>query len=191
MKVRRQIEMEVDFFKIGDQIKVKLPKEKYTATAIQRRENGMLFLLDQYLDDPMPMNAEGGTEGRYEGSDLRAALQAGEKLLPKKLRKHMVPFENGDLLTILSIQEMFGCDENFDKCEGQIPWMKDRRHRIAFRKGENEWGVAPVGGVGLGLCDCRRQRRCERRRRGQLFWDPPGFRSQSVIAAPCGRGGNR
>ena len=140
MKVKRTVEMKTDQFEIGDQIKVKLQKEKYTATAIQRRGNGMLFLLDQYLDDPMPMNAKGGTEGGYEGSDLRAALQAGEKLLPKKLRKHMVPFENGDLLTILSIQEMFGCDENFDKCEGQIPWMKDRRNRIAFRKGENEWG---------------------------------------------------
>ena len=140
MKVKRTVEMKTDQFEIGDQIKVRLPKEKYTATAIQRRENGMLFLLDQYLDDPMPMNAEGGTEGGYEGSNIRAALQAGEKLLPKKLRKHMVPFENGDLLTILSIQEMFGCDENFDKCEGQIPWMKDRRNRIAFRKGENEWG---------------------------------------------------
>ena len=140
MKVKRTVETKTDQFEIGDQIKVKLPKEKYTATAIQRRKGGMLFLLDQYLDDPMPMNAEGGTEGGYEGSDLRAALQVGEKLLPKKLRKHMVPFENGDLLTILSIQEMFGRDENFDKCEGQIPWMKDRQHRIAFRKGENEWG---------------------------------------------------
>lgn len=140
MKVKRTVEIKTDQFEIGDQIKVKLQKEKYTATAIQRRGNGMLFLLDQYLDDPMQMNAEGGTEGGYEGSDLRAALQAGEKLLPKKLRKHMVPFENGDLLTILSIQEMFGCDENFNKCEGQIPWMKDRRHRIAFQKGENEWG---------------------------------------------------
>lgn len=140
MKVKRTVEIKTDQFEIGDQIKVKLPKEEYTATAVQRRGNGMLFLLDQYLDNPMPMNAEGGTEGGYEGSDLRAALQAGEKLLPKKLRKHMVPFENGDLLTILSIQEMFGRDEKFDKCEGQIQWMKDRRNRIAFRKGENEWG---------------------------------------------------
>lgn len=140
MKVRRQIEMKVNTCEIGDQIKVKILGKKYTATAIQRREEGMLFLLDQYLDEAKPMNKEDSTEGGYEASDMRIYLIGVAASLPKKLRKHIVPFEEGYLMTLLSIQEMFGLDENFDKCEGQIPWMKDRRHRIAFRKGENEWG---------------------------------------------------
>jgi len=36
---------------------------------------------------------------------------------------------------------MLGLDENFNECEGQIEWLKDRRHRIAERKGDSyEWG---------------------------------------------------
>ena len=139
MKVLREIETETDRLQVGDRIKVNYSGEEHYATAIQERGDTMLFLTDDYLDDAMQMNTDDTTEGGWEGSFLREKLQdIAENTDIKDL---LVPFENGDLLTLLSIQEMFGLDEHFDKCSGQIEWLKDRRHRIADRKGESyEWG---------------------------------------------------
>ena len=141
MKVSRRQKMEVDRFEVGDRIKVKLPGAKYTATAIQDEGDGMLFIFDQFLDGAMPMNRNGGTEGGYEASDMREYLQKVAETLPKKIAKLIVPFENGDKLRLLTLPEICGKDSNFDDCEGQIPYFKDRRHRIASRKDdEYEWG---------------------------------------------------
>ena len=139
MKVLREIETETDHLQVGDRIKVNYSGEEHYATAIQERGDTMLFLTDDYLDDAMQMNTDDTTEGGWGGSFLREKLQdIAENTDIKDL---FVPFENGDLLTLLSIQEMFGLDEHFDKCSGQIEWLKDRRHRIADRKGEPyEWG---------------------------------------------------
>ena len=139
MKVLREIETETDRLQVGDRIKVNYSGEEHYATAIEERGDTMLFLTDDYLDDAMQMNTDDTTEGGWEGSFLREKLQdIAENTDIKDL---LVPFENGDLLTLLSIQEMFGIDEDWNKCDGQIEWMKDRRHRIADRKGETyEWG---------------------------------------------------
>lgn len=142
MKVMREIKVSTDHFEVGDRIKVKLPEAKYTAMAIRDGGDGMLFIFDQYLDKAMPMNRDGGTEGGYDGSDMRKFLQEVAGTFPDKLKKRMVKFENGDFLRLLTLPEMCGKDENFDNCDGQIPWMKqDRRHRITSRNGdEYEWG---------------------------------------------------
>lgn len=142
MKLMRKIKVDTDHFEVGDRIKVKLPGAKYTATAIKDEGDGMLFILDQYLDEPMPMNEDGRTEGGYEESDMRKHLQKVAETFPDKLKKRMVKFKNGDFLRLLTLQEMYGKDENFNDCDGQIPWIKqDRRRRIAPRKGdESEWG---------------------------------------------------
>ena len=141
MKLMRKIKVDTDHFEAGDRIKVKLPGAKYTATAIKDEGDGMLFILDQYLDEPMPMNEDGRTEGGYEESDMRKHLQKVAETFPDKLKKRMVKFKNGDFLRLLTLQEMYGKDENFNDCDGQIPWIKqDRRRRIASRKGdEYEW----------------------------------------------------
>lgn len=139
MKVLREIETETDRLQVGDRIKVSYSGEEHYATAIEEREDIMLFLTDDYLDDAMPMNTDDTTEGGWEESFLREKLQ--DLAENTDIKDQLVPFENGDLLTLLSIQEMFGLDEHFDKCSGQIEWLKDRRHRIADRKGEPyEWG---------------------------------------------------
>ena len=164
MKVMREIKVSTDHFEVGDRIKVKLPGAKYTATAISDEGDGMLFILDQYLDEAMPMNRKGGTDGGYDESDMREYLQKVAEKFPDKLKKRMVRFDNGDFLRLLTLQEMCGKDEDFNDCDGQIPWMKqDRRHRIASRKGEEyEWGwlATVVSGadfalvVGDGNADC-------------------------------------
>lgn len=158
MKVLREIKVTTDHFEVGDRIKVKLPENIYTATAILDEDDGMLFILDQYLDDPMPMNKKGGTDGGYDASDLRKHLQKVAETFPDKLKKTMIRFDNGDFLRLLTLQEMRGKDENFNNCDGQIHWMeKDRRHRIASRKGEEyEWGwlATVVLGMYFAYVDC-------------------------------------
>ena len=126
---------------MGDQIRV---GRKYTATCQNISKAGALFLLDQYLDQDIPMNGENTNEGGYEKSDLRAWLQTEEALKPfKAYRERMAKFENGDILRIPTHAEIFG-EEDAEEF-GEIPgeqWqrIKDRKSRIAFRKGEWEWG---------------------------------------------------
>lgn len=133
--VLRERETETDSLQVGDRIKVSFSGEEHYATAIQQKDDVMLFLTDDYLDDAMQMNPTDTTEGGWEESELRKRLQ--DIADNTDINDQLIPFENGDLLTLLSIQEMFGLDENFDKCDGQIEWLKDRRHRIASRKGES------------------------------------------------------
>ena len=140
MKVMREVAMKVDSIEIGDHIKVKLPGETHFATAIRKDDDGVLFYFDDCLKNTQPMNKEGGTEGGYLESDLRKALKEIEKMLPKKILKDIVPNEDGDYLYLLSMTEVCGCDENFDDCEGQIPWFKeDWKRRIATRENSYEW----------------------------------------------------
>lgn len=124
---------------VGDQIRV----GKYTATCQKVSKKGALFLLDQYLDEPQPMNEDGS--GRpYEESDLRKYLQSEEALKEfRQYRERMATHENGDLLRIPTFSEIFGKeDAEYFEPDGakQWPLMKDRKNRIAFRKDEWEWG---------------------------------------------------
>lgn len=186
MKVFREIETETDCLQVGDRIEVSFSGEKHYATAIQQKDDTMLFLTDDYLDDPMRMNPTDTTEEGWEESELRKRLQ--DIAENTDIKDQLIPFENGDLLTLLSIQEMFGINEHFNKCSGQIEWLKDRRHRIANRKGEPyEWGwlrsvvsasnFAGVGGSG-GAND-----------NGASYADGvrPAFQIEIRISAPCGR----
>lgn len=150
MKVNREVTIKTNRIEVGDRIKIKFPKRNYMATAVRDEGDGMLFLFDSYLDEPRSMNRSGGTDGGYDASEMRKFLQALVEVFPKKLRKWMKPFENGDMLRLLSITEICGVDENFNSCDGQIEWMKDRRHRIACRKGneyECGWTQTAVSGA--------------------------------------------
>lgn len=140
MKVIRETELKVKKPEVGDRISVSLPGEDHTATAIRNEGDGMLFLFDEYLNEARPVNRNGSTDGGYDASEMRKFLQELAEVFPKKIRKRMVPFKNGDMLRLLSITEMCGVDEDLNECEGQLEWMKDCRHRIACRKGRCEWG---------------------------------------------------
>lgn len=147
MKVKRTIEIETENlrygFEVGDQITI----GHYTATcqATPGADVG-LFFLDQYLDKAMQMNRRNTNLGGYADSDLRKELNS-DKILKTFKGLELVPFENGDLLRLPFYGELFGHDDWYesgavepDSCE-QLPLMKDRRNRIASRKGEEyEWG---------------------------------------------------
>ena len=127
-------------FLIGDKINI----DHYTATCQEITSKGALFLMDQYLDDPMPMNKKNTNKGGYEESDLRRALQSEDVLkLFSGIREWMVPFDNGDLLRIPFFGEIFGQeDAEYFETDGCEQWelMKDRKNRNAFRQNCLEWG---------------------------------------------------
>ena len=143
MKVKRMIKSDVDTFKVGDIIKVKLTDGvKVQAMAMQQEEDGMIFCLVDCLPGEYPMNSTRTNEGGYEESDLRKKLN-GEilNLFPAELKAMMAPFENGDLLRLPTEKEIFG--ENYYG-EYESPYvkrwkpMKKRRNRMAFNGSKDE-----------------------------------------------------
>lgn len=87
MKVKGMIESDVDTFKVGDVIEVKLADGvKVQAMAVQQEEDGMVFCLVDCLPSEHPMNSTSTNEGGYEESDLRKKLN-GEilNLFPAEL----------------------------------------------------------------------------------------------------------
>lgn len=133
---------------VGDQIAI----GHYTATCQKVSEEGALFFMDQYDDEARPMNENGSNEGGYEESDLRKYLQSDEALYDFKLSHlidRLVPFENGDLIRIPTVEELFG-EKECDYDDGspwvehlggeQLPLMVSRENRVAYRENKYEWG---------------------------------------------------
>ena len=146
MKVKRMIKSDVDTFKVGDIIKVKLTDGvKVQAMAMQQEEDGVIFCLVDCLPGEYPMNSTRTDEGGYEESDLRKKLN-GEilNLFPAELTDMMAPFDNGDLLRIPTEKEIHG--ENYYG-EYESPYvtqwkpMKQCRNRMAFegKNGNVQW----------------------------------------------------
>lgn len=120
MKVIREVKLKTEKLEIGDRIRISLPGEEYTATAIRDEGDGMLFLFDEYLDEARPMNRQNSIDGGYDASEMRKFLQELAETFPQKLRKRMAAFENGDMLRLLSITEMCGVDKEFNRCGGRL-----------------------------------------------------------------------
>ena len=156
MEVKRTIKTDVDSFELGDVISFKLKDgEKVQAKAVQKTDEGMLFLTVDCLKDEYPMfknpGGMGSMEINYFNSDLRHALN-GEILdrFPEEIRSHMVGVRIGntdtfDLLRIPTEREIFG-ENPYEKEESdtvtQFKGMKNRRNRIAFqgsKTGTWEW----------------------------------------------------
>lgn len=146
MKITRTMTIETNEIQIGDRIKV----GHYTATCQKLVGEGLaLFLLDQYLDQPMQMNKRNTNTGGYMASELRYQLNLhGHDQFPDEIYKMMQPVnDQGDLLRLPFYGEPFGHNDWYnsgavepDDCE-QWPLMKERANRIAERKGESyEWG---------------------------------------------------
>ena len=89
------------------------------------------------------MNEDGRTDGGYLESDLRKALN-GEiyDMFPSKLKKRIIPNAEGDKLFLLDLKTVGGVDDNWNRCEGQLPYFKDRRNRIALIAEEDSYESA-------------------------------------------------
>ena len=136
MKIKRELTIHDKDLKTGDRIKVRLANETHWATCYKAQGSVRKFIFDDCLDELRPMNTESTTEGGYEASELRQYLRELSEQIPEKLKKKMIPDENGDLLFLLTLREICGCDENCNDVSGQEEWFKDRRHRIATSKEE-------------------------------------------------------
>jgi hypothetical protein len=145
MEVKRTIKTEVESFELGDVISFKLKDgEKVQAKAVQKTDEGMLFLTVDCLKDEYQMfkYPVGSMEINYFNSDLRHALN--DEILdrfPDEIRSRMVGMRIGatdtfDLLRIPTEKEIFGENpygkEESDTVE-QFKCMENRRNRIAFQ----------------------------------------------------------
>ena len=156
MEVKRTIKTEVESFELGDVISFALTDgEKVQAKAVQKTDEGMLFLTVDCLKDEYQMFKNPGSMGsmeiNYFNSDLRHALN-GEILdrFPEEIRSRMVGMRIGntdsfDLLRIPTEREIFG-ENPYGKEESdtvtQFKGMKNLRNRIAFqgsKTGTWEW----------------------------------------------------
>lgn len=144
MKVKRTVTVDVDIFKVGDVIEVKLTNGvKVKGMAMKQEEDGMIFCLVDCLPDEYRMNDYRTNEGGYEKSDLRKKLN-GEilNLFPAEFTDMMTPFDSGDLLRLPTEKEIFGrnCYGEYESSEvKQWEPMKRRRNRMAFDRCKGEW----------------------------------------------------
>lgn len=144
MKVRRTEKIKVDLFRVGDVIRFKLSDgEKVEMLAVKEENNGMIFCFADCLAKEYSMNAQNTNAGGWDASDLRKKLN-GEILdrFPQKIRKLLLPFENGDLLRLPTEKEIFGsnpCGEDEPESVSQWKPMKQRKNRIASQGLNGGW----------------------------------------------------
>lgn len=143
MKVKRTVTVDVDTFKVGDVIKIKLTDGvKAEAMAMKREEDGMIFCLVDCLPHVYAMNSFNTNKGGYEKSDLRKDMNCEIlNFFPSKLKATMSPFDNGDLLRLPTEKEIFG-KNRYGECEGpdvkQWEPMKRRSSRMVFDGSKDE-----------------------------------------------------
>lgn len=160
MKIRKTFEIKANInqLEVGDIISFKMKDgEKVEARAIKREEGKMLMHFVDCLEDEYPMNEKSTNEGGYEESDLRRILNTdiiGE--FPDKIVKHIVPDKNGDLLFLLSIEEVCGLNNKFEEAEGQLEIYKTPKSRVKTL-GKGGWPTwywlrSPFGGNATSFC---------------------------------------
>ena len=133
----------VDEWEKGDIIRFTLlTGERVEAQCQLVDDEGAVFCLTHCLDEEQPMNGENTNEGGWDESELRNYLNT--KILeefPKALLNRMKPIYEDDLLTLPSIEDIFG-EWDFDRwepkegAEPNWPLMKYRQYRA---KGNWYW----------------------------------------------------
>lgn len=144
MKVRRTEKIKVDLFRVGDIIRFKLSDgEKVEMLAAKEENDSMIFCFADCLAKEYSMNEQNANTGGWDASDLRKKLN-GEILdrFPRKIRKLLLPFENGDLLRLPTEKEIFGsnpCGEDEPESVSQWKPMKQRKNRMASQGLNGGW----------------------------------------------------
>ena len=138
MKVLRKEEVEVEEFKIGDQIRIKLKDIGEVALTAQKvTEEGTYFMFNKAVVNRC-MNSSGKNNGGFKESDLYKWLN-GEflNLFPAELKERIKD------ITIPTYGQIFGHDDKFyDNFEpdndNQLSLMKDKKNRVFFDL-EDKW----------------------------------------------------
>jgi hypothetical protein len=133
VKVTRKEIISTNAFELGDEIKFNLTTgEKIKAKAVKQVREGTLFITKDCIEKYYPMFKEYESDDyepndmKYENSDLRRYLNNSLiKMFPKKISKRMVSMDNGDLIRIPTVTEIFG---------GGLYGMRHHRNRVACRE---------------------------------------------------------
>ena len=134
MKIRKTFKIKTDInqLEVGDIIIFKLKDgEKVDARAVKREGDKMLMHFVDCLKDEYPMNEKNTNEGGYEDSNLRKILNTDIiDRFPDKIAQKIVADKNGDLLFLLSIEEVCGLNNEFEEAEGQLEIYKTPKSRV-------------------------------------------------------------
>ena len=145
MKVRRTEKIKVNTFRVGDIISFKLNDgEKMQMLAVKDEPDGTIFCSVDCLAEESCMNESGTTTVHHPGRRHKKTKLNGEILdrFPQKIRKLLLPFENGDLLRLPTEKEIFGsnpCGEDEPESVSQWKPMKQRKNRIASQGLNGGW----------------------------------------------------
>lgn len=137
MKFKRNVKFDSEQtrFEVGDTFTFKMKDgEKVKVRAVQEDANGnMLFIFEDCLKDEYTMN-------QILNEDI---LKKIYRRIPKKIRKMLVAFNDGEYLRLPTEKEIFGENEYGEEESAdvkQLECMKQRRNRIAFQGfGTDEW----------------------------------------------------
>ena len=137
MKFKRNVKFDSEQtrFEVGDTFTFKMKDgEKVKVRAVQEDANGnMLFIFEDCLKDEYTMN-------QILNEDI---LKKIYRRIPKKIRKMLVAFNDGEYLRLPTEKEIFGTNEYGEEESAdveQFECMKQRRNRIAFQGfGTDEW----------------------------------------------------
>lgn len=130
MKFKRNVKFDSEQtrFEVGDTFTFKMKDgEKVKVRAVKEDANGnMLFIFEDCLKDEYTMN-------QILNEDV---LKKIYKRIPKKIRKMLVAFDDGDMLSIPTEKEIFGENEHGEEESAdvkQLECMKQQKNRIAFQ----------------------------------------------------------
>lgn len=156
MKVIRKQTIDTETFELGDEIRFNLTTgEEVSAKAVQKCEDGMLFITNGCIEKEMPMYKNiPKNYSDYAHSDLRKYLNSELlSIFPEEIRRRMLPVVitmtidgfYGDYIRIPTEKELFG--ENAygeeEPYTAQFYGMKDYHNRVALEhthgKGEGQW----------------------------------------------------
>lgn len=194
MKVRRTEKIKVNTFRVGDVIRFKLSDgEKVEMLAVKEESDGMIFCFADCLAKEYSMNEQNTNEGGWDASDLRKKLNS-EILdrFPRKIRKLLLPFENGDMLRLPTEKEIFGsnpCGEDEPESVSQWKPMKQRKNRIASQglNGGWEWywlqNWVPNSAAGFAFVDSDGYADCNGA--GDAYGVRPVVKIKNPISAPA------
>ena len=139
MKIIRTAEIYDIIYKVGDVVEFELTTgEKVRMIAVNQKRDMMEFCFAECLSARYQMNSRDTNEGGFEESLLRRILN--EEIIqtfPREIYDKMVPFDNGDYLSIPTEEQIFGKniygEPITDDSTEQWDIMKQTKNRIAFQ----------------------------------------------------------
>ena len=132
MKVKRNIEIETEEFKVGDIIAIIMKDYKIVDfMAVKQEDTKTLFMACDCWNDSEKYTLKAFKENKVLEKEILP-------LFPENIRKRMLPFSNGKYLRLPRPEEIWGEEEVPGSKNLQFKPMQDFRNRVGF---------GPKGGV--------------------------------------------